>query len=320
MRYEDFKQIPVHVPPLDEQKAIAGFIDAQYRRINHLIRAKRRLIDLLNQQKQAIIHRAVSRGLDPNIRLKPSGSDWLGDVPDHWEVKPLKYWAQINRRTLPESTPPDHDFRYIDIGSVETGYLVKEPVAMQFSGAPSRARRLLSIGDTIISTVRTYLKAVYYIADEVNDLVASTGFAVLTPGAKVDPEYLSYVIQGNVFIDRVTAYSTGIAYPAISETRLGAFHLALPQSIQEQKLIVSAIRNEIATQASAIQRARAEINLLREYRTRLIADVVTGKVDVRGVELSSLDEGEAVEDLEIGEDTKTDEMTDIEEIANGDEQ
>jgi type I restriction enzyme S subunit len=302
-------------PPKEEQVAIAKFVEAFGRQVERLIREKQKMIALLNEQKQAIIHRAVTRGLDPNIRLKPSGVEWLGDVPEHWEVKPLKYWVHINRHTLPESTLPDYHFRYIDIGSVETGYLVKEPVVMQFKDAPSRARRLLSIGDTIISTVRTYLKAVYYVADEVNDLVASTGFAVLTPRTNVDPEYLSYVIQGNAFIDRVTAYSTGIAYPAISETRLGAFHLALPQSIQDQKAIASTIRKETSMAASAIQRAGTEINLLREYRTRLISDVVTGKLDVHGVELPAMDEGETVEDLNAG----VDEIEDIEENTNGDE-
>jgi len=323
--WRDFKYLPCLAPPPPEQSVIVRFIDYFEHQINRLIRAKQKMIGLLNEQKQSIINQYVTGKIDPRTgkpypRYKSSGVEWLADVPEHWEIRRLKYWAHINRHTLPESTPPYYYFRYIDIGSVETAYLNKEPVAMQFSNAPSRARRLLSTGDTIISTVRTYLKAVYYVADEVNDLVASTGFAVLTPRAEVDPEYLSYVIQGNSFIDRVTAYSTGIAYPAISETRLGTFHLALPsQSIQEQKTIVGTIRKETGIQNSAIQRSRTEIDLLREYRTRLIADVVTGKLDVRGVELPDIEETEGFEDRYASEGTETAEMNHPEEIINGDE-
>jgi len=315
---DDLFRIESLFPPKEEQIAIAKLVEAFGRQVDRLIRAKQKMIELLNEQKQTIINQYVTGKIDPRAgkpypRYKPSTVEWLGDIPEHWEVRRLKYWAHINQHKLPESTPLDYHFRYIDISSVETGYLNKEPVAMQFSNAPSRARRLLSIGDTIISTVRTYLKALYYVADEVNDLVVSTGFAILTPRTEVDPEYLSYVIQSNLFIDRVTAYSTGIAYPAISETRLGTFHLALPQSIQEQKTIVSTIRKETSIQASAIQRSRAEINLLHEYRTRLIADVVSGKLDVREVELPDMEETEELEDLYASEGTETTEMNDPDE-------
>src|SRR5690606_35188382 len=86
LRYEDFKQIYCVLPPLDEQRQIAWFLDRQERRVNRLIRAKQRLIALLNEQKQAIIQRAVTRGLDPDVRLKPSGVEWLGEVPEHWPL------------------------------------------------------------------------------------------------------------------------------------------------------------------------------------------------------------------------------------------
>ncbi len=88
--WDDFKQMPSPVPPPEEQAAIVRFLDHVDRRIRRYIRAKQKLIALLNEQKQAIIHRAVTRGLDPNVRLKPSGVEWLGEVPEHWEVRRLK--------------------------------------------------------------------------------------------------------------------------------------------------------------------------------------------------------------------------------------
>lgn len=280
---DDFYNIRVPVPPPCEQAAIAAWAARFDAQVHKFIRNKRRLIELLNEQKQAIINQAVTRGLDPNVQFKPSGVDWLGEVPEHWLSKPLKQWTQMNARTLPESTDGSFRFRYIDIGCVGTGLLVESPQWVRFSDSPSRARRVLKKGDTIISTVRTYLKAVYFVSEDVDDLVATTGFAVLTPRSGIVSEYLSYVIQSSSFVERVTAHSVGIAYPAISETRLGVFYVAMPPTEREQLCIVEQVKASTQAISNAIQRAQTGIELVREYRTRLIADVVTGKLDVRQV-------------------------------------
>lgn len=273
---------PTLLPPRAEQDQIVAYLRAQDAHVARFVKAKRDLIALLTEQKLRIIDQAVTRGLDPSARLRPSGIDWLGKVPEHWESKPLKRWARINSRTLGERTDPDFEFRYVDIGSVKTGRLAKELERMRFEAAPSRARRVLRRGDTIISTVRTYLKAIWYVNEDADDLIASTGFAVLTPGAKVEPEYLGYVTQSSAFVNRVTANSIGIAYPAIAESVLGRFPVAMPPSIPEQQAIVERIKADSAPLDQAIERAMTEIKLIREYRDRLIADAVTGQVDLRG--------------------------------------
>lgn len=280
--WESFKQMPSLVPPRPEQDQIVAYLRAQDAHISRLIKAKRDLIKLLTEQKLRVIDHAVTRGLDASVVLKPSGIEWLGEVPEHWEVKPLKRWVRLNARTLGQKTSPDFEFRYVDIGSVQTGRLVKELERIRFEAAPSRARRVLRRGDTIISTVRTYLKAIWYVSEDADDLIASTGFAVLTPGSGVEPEYLGYVIQSSPFVNRVTANSIGIAYPAIAETVLGRFPVALPPTVDEQQAIVARIKTESAPLDDAITRTEEEIKLIREYRDRLIADVVTGQVDVRG--------------------------------------
>jgi type I restriction enzyme S subunit len=281
--YSDrFAALEIPVPPRAEQDQIVAYLRAQDAHVARFIKAKRDLIALLTEQKLTIIDQAVTRGLDPNVRLKDSGVEWLGEVPEHWEVKPLKRWVRLNARTLSEKTDPDFEFRYVDIGSVKAGRLVKELERIRFEAAPSRARRVLRRGDTIISTVRTYLKAVWYVNEDADDLIASTGFAVLTPGSSVEPEYLGYVIQSTAFVNRVTANSIGIAYPAIAETVLGRFPVALPSTVGEQQSIVAHIKTESAPLDDAIARAEEEIKLIREYRDRLIADVVTGQIDVRG--------------------------------------
>lgn len=280
--FDQFGQIPIPVPPRREQDQIVAYLRAQDAHIARFIKTKRDLIKLLTEQKLRIIDQAISRGLDTAVALKASGIEWLGEVPEHWEVKPLKRWVRLNVRTLGQRTNPDFEFRYVDIGSVQTGRLVKELERIRFEAAPSRARRVLRRGDTIISTVRTYLKAIWYVGEDADDLIASTGFAVLTPGKNVEPEYLGYVIQSSAFVNRVAANSIGIAYPAIAETVLGRFPVALPPTVDEQQAIVAHIKTESAPLDDAIARTEEEIKLIREYRDRLIADVVTGQVDVRG--------------------------------------
>ncbi|WGZ32037.1 restriction endonuclease subunit S [Xylella fastidiosa subsp. pauca] len=277
-----FLDIALIQPPRPEQDQIVAYLRVQDAHIARFIKVKCDLIKLLTEQKRRIIDHAVTRGLDASVALKPSGIEWLGDVPVHWDVKPLKRWVRLNASTLGEKTDPDFEFRYVDIGSVQTGRLAKELERIRFEVAPSRARRVLRRGDTIISTVRTYLKAIWYVSEEADDLIASTGFAVLTPGNSAEPEYLGYVIQSSAFVNRVAANSIGIAYPAIAETVLGRFPVALPPTVDEQQAIVAHIKTESAPLDDAITRTEEEITLIREYRDRLITDVVTGQVDVRG--------------------------------------
>jgi len=300
LRPEHFKLIYSCFPLHKEQIQIARFLDWKTSQINKFIRNKRRLIELLKEQKQNIINQAVTRGLDPKVKLKPSGVEWLGDIPEHWEVAPLKHLASINARVLPESTDENYTFKYCDISSVGTGRLIEEPETLRFDQAPSRARRILKKGDTILSTVRTYLKAVYYVPDEVEDWIASTGFAVLTPKKEIHPPFLGLLIQSNNFINRVIRESIGVAYPAIAETKLGTLHLSYPVSIEEQQKILEYITDSSKAIDQAISRAEREIELMREYRTRLISDVVTGKVDVRGIEVPDVSEEEL---LALDEDT-----------------
>lgn len=277
-----FLDIPLLQPPRPEQEKIVAYLRAQDAHIARFIKTKRDLIGLLSEQKLRIIDHTVTRGLDASVKLKPSGIEWLGDVPEHWESKPLKRWVRFNASTLGEKTDPDFEFRYVDIGSVKTGGLAKELERIRFEAAPSRARRVLRRGDTIISTVRTYLKAIWYVNEDADDLIASTGFAVLTPGKGVEPEYLGYVIQSGALMNRITANSIGIAYPAIAETVLGRFPVVMPPTVIEQQAIVTHIKSESAPLDTAIEQALAEIKLIREYRDRLIADAVTGQVDLRG--------------------------------------
>ncbi len=277
------------LPPLPEQVAIARFLGRMDRRITRYIAAKEKLVALLEEYGQVLVSDAVTGRFDvctgkPYPAYKPSGIEWLGDVPTHWEIQRLKTWLGINELVLPEHTDAEYTFAYLDIGAVETGRLVMMPKRIRFGDSPSRARRIVRAGDTLVSTVRTYLKAVWWYEGEMHsdngDLIASTGFAVLTPRHDTCPKFVSYVCQSDPFTDRVTANSVGTAYPAIIETNLGTFNVCVPP-LSEQAAIARFLDQKIEKIGKAINRAQGEIDLLREYRTRFIADVVTGKLDVR---------------------------------------
>ncbi len=297
LEFEDFKRLPIALPRPKEQTQIARFLDWKTTQIDRFICNKRRLIELLKEQKQALINQAVTGRIDvrtgkPYPGYKDSGVLWLGKVPVHWEVQPIKHITKINSDVLPESTSPDYKFRYIEISDVGTGELVNEPEIVTFGKAPSRARRCVKPGDTIISTVRTYLKAVLHITEDLAHVVVSTGFAVFRPKATLSPTFLGYVVRGEAFINQVMAESVGVSYPAIAETRLGSLKVAFPKDIEEQNQIVSFIEKSSEPLTMAITRTQREIDLMQEYRTRLISDVVTGKLDVRDVEVPEVDESE----------------------------
>ena len=217
-------------------------------------------------------------GLKPYPKMKDSGVPWLGEVPAHWETRPLKRWVRMNRDVLPEATSPEYEFRYLDIGSVGTGVLTARPQRLRFAAAPSRARRVVSDGDTIVSTVRTYLNAVYFVEGNSDELVCSTGFAVLTPTAGTVPKFVSYLCQSRAFTDRVTADSVGIAYPAIAETRLAAFHVAIPP-LPEQTAIVRFLDYMDRRIRRYIRAKQKLIKLLEEQKQAIIHRAVTRGLD-----------------------------------------
>ena len=223
---------------------------------------------------------SIAVRLKPYKHMKDSGVEWLGEVPAHWDVRPLKHWLGINESVLPDDTDPDYLLEYLDIGSIGIGHLVALPERMSFRDAPSRARRIVSEGDTLVSTVRTYLKAVWHAESAKAGLIASTGFAVLTPRCGTWSKFVSYVCQSQPFTDGVMANSIGVAYPAIAETRLGSLPIAVPP-LEEQALIARFL-DHATSRIERYTRAKEKlIALLKEQKQVIVHDAVTGRIDVR---------------------------------------
>nr|WP_199000916.1 restriction endonuclease subunit S [Flavobacterium sp. ASV13] len=294
---DDLRSLKLPFPNPVEQTAIVNFLDYKTAKIDRFIRKKKQLIKLLNEQKSGIINQAVTKGLDVNAKMKPSGIECLGDIPEHWEVKPLKYFVSLNDEVLSEKTSPEYEIKYIDIGNVNGDGKISEIVEYKFKDAPSRAKRVVKKGDVIISTVRTYLKAITLINENSTNLIASTGFAVLRPKAKMVSEFLNNVVRANYFIQKITSHSYGVSYPAINASQIICFYLAVPCE-KEQQQIVSHIETETSKLNQAISTIEKEIALVQEYKTALIAEAVTGKIDVRDYEIPVKEKVETYEDLE----------------------
>jgi type I restriction enzyme S subunit len=244
-----------------------------------LIQKKQRQIELLQEKRSALISHAVTKGLDPNAKMKDSGIEWLGEIPAHWEVRRLKYTASINDEALSETTDPDYEFVYVDISSVDAAKGVVATEVYRFEDAPLRARRIVRDGDTIVSTVRTYLRAIAPIRDPDDNLIVSTGFAVVRP-RKLDSGYLSYALRSPFFVETVVSRSTGVSYPAINAPEVGNIGVSIPP-LDEQCAIASFLDRETARIDALTEKINQSIETLHEYRVALISAAVTGKIDVR---------------------------------------
>jgi type I restriction enzyme S subunit len=272
----EFKQILSPCPPPAEQAAIVQFLDWANGQLDRAIRAKRRVIALLNEQKQAIIHHAVLRGLDPSASLKPSGISWLEKIPTHWEIRRGKdLFREVDQRSkagLEELLSVSHI----------TGVTPRSQKNItMFKAASYAGSKLCMPGDLVINTMWAWMGALSVSRYEG---IVSPSYGVYRPknASGLTSDYADYLLRTRLYVAEYTVRSTGITssrlrlYP---EQFLRVPILLPPE--KEQESIAHYIVAETKGLDRAILTADREIALLREYRTRLVADVVTGKLDVR---------------------------------------
>jgi type I restriction enzyme S subunit len=316
---ESFLDAPFPLPSISEQSAIERFLDHVDRRIRRYIRAKQKLIKLLEEQKQAIIHRAVTRGLDPDVRLKPSGVEWLGDVPEHWQVLRGKYLGQLF------STPsvPDSD---LAVGSEgQPMYLKVSDLTNSGPGLRvwSSALRVTNRSLVPVNASRRCLVfpkrggAIY-----TNKVGLVDGTFFLDPNlmgwriaSRFDPRYVALLLKARTLVDLADVSSV----PQLNNKHIYPICFPAPSRL-EQESIVDWLATALAGVDAAESSVRVGIQLVREYRTRLIADVVTGKLDVREVAArlpNEVEEQEPLEEIEVGTDIDADMPNDIDSISEG---
>ncbi len=270
------QSIRVPLPPLPEQSVIVRYLDYVDRRIRRHVAAKRKLIALLEEEKQAVVNRAVTRGIDPNVPVKPSGVEWLGDVPAHWEMRrgkrlfsPRRELAKPNDVQLSATQaygviPQDEYERKVGRRIVKISLHLDK-------------RRHVEVDDFVIS-MRSFQGGL--------ERAWATGcirssYIVLRPTIEVDVEFFSYVFKSRAYIQALQSTANFIRDGQdLNFNNFCAVDLPFPPA-DEQREIAVALGEATANIDTSIARARRQIALVQEYRTRLIADVVTGKLDVR---------------------------------------
>ena len=290
LRPEHFKMIYGCLPPLSEQVAIARFLDHADRRIRRYIRAKQKLITLLEEQKQALIHRAVTRGLDPNS-LKPSGVELRGERPERqWEPIKIKYLSSLKGRLGWQGLKASE---YTSEGPyvVSSAHFRDHKINWEICPHVTRERYemdeniQLAQGDILLMKDGAAMGKLAFL-DELPGLACLNSHLLLfrplanDPGATYFPQFMFFYMQAECFQGYVQVNGTGATFLGISQESIGNHKVCLP-SRAEQVAIVEHLDAATAAIDTTICSANRQIELLGEYHTRLIADVVTGKLDVR---------------------------------------
>ena len=282
MNFQDLKRLPLPIPPLDEQQVIVDFLDRETAQIDALIEKQKQLIATLGERRQSVISNAVTKGIDEDVPVKYSGLPWLGNIPENWSLKPLKSIATLNPEVLSDNTDEELPIRYIEISNVSLINGVEGWTETKFGEAPSRARRVVRPRDVLISTVRTYLRAIGMVR-EVSELgfdVASTGFAALR-AKSVNSDFLELAITAEYFVSGIEAASVGVSYPGINSSQIMSMRIPVPP-LDVQGQISAHVRSLIAELDILKDKTEKMIEVLKERRQALISAVVTGKIDVRG--------------------------------------
>ncbi|MBI3234127.1 MAG: restriction endonuclease subunit S [Bacteroidetes bacterium] len=307
-----FKDTFLPLPPHSEQIVIANFLDYKIAKIDRFIHKKKQLIKLLNEQKAGIINDVVTKGLDTNVKMKDSGIEWLGNIPEHWEISKLKWFAKTTSGATPLSSNQkdyyDGDIPWIRSTDLTDNYIYLENVPIKITNK--------AVSETACSVlpIESVLVAMYGGAGTIgkNGLIqieAVTNQAVcgIYPSNKVTSRFLQFYLH--FFRPYWMIVATGTRKdPNIGQDAVKNMILPIPPLI-EQVAIVNHIEKETEIISKTIATIEKEITLVQEYRTALIAEAVTGKIDVCGYKLSGITDDETFdEELRMIEEDETDEF------------
>lgn len=277
------RTLRVACPDEDEQKAISSFLDVETSKIDGLVSEQRRLIELLKEKRQAVISHAVTKGLNPNAPMKPSGIQWLGDVPQQWSVKPLKYLATFRSGGTPSKTVPAYwhgDVLWASSKDLKTETLADTIDHITQHALDSDAATLVPAGSVLVVVRGMILLHTFPVVQTLVPMAINQDLKALTPAECIDVSYLPWLLRG----------STDATFGRIDEAAHGtkvlrmegwtSIQLPVPP-IDEQLEIVATVEKQLETLLRLQAEAKRAIELLQERRTALISAAVTGKIDVR---------------------------------------
>lgn len=282
--YSEMKNINIPIPGQDEQAGIANFLDRKTAKIDELIAKQEKMIELLGEKRQALISHAVTKGLDPSVKMKDSGALWLGEVPEHWGIHKLKYAVE-------RIGDIDHYMpKTVSIGKpyIMTGDMSEKASLIDFSSCKQISEEDFSklsqkirpsIGDLIFARYAT-IGTVCYVDIEDDFLVSYSCVTIKPNHGKTSGKYLFYFFKSNFFLEEIKSYINSNTQGNVGVESLYRTKLAIPPQ-NEQRFIIDFIEEKTAKIDTLIQKAKQAIELLKERRTALICAAVTGKIDVR---------------------------------------
>jgi type I restriction enzyme S subunit len=299
----DLRSLKLPNPSPEEQTAIARFLDYKLAKINRFIQKKKQLIKLLNEQKATIINQAVTKGLDPNAKMKDSGIEWLGEIPEHWEVRKLKYVANCFPSNIDKHSKEDEKqvrlCNYTDV--YKNDYITDSMDLMLATATDEQIEKFTLLqGDVIItkdSETANDIAVPAYVKEPLTNVVCGYHLSVLRPYETLYGEFLFRVLQCKEINIQFEVRSNGVTRVGLGVYDLKNAKIPVPP-INEQTKIVEYISKETTTIYTTISKIEKELALTEEYKTALIAEAVTGKIDVRGYEVPEILEEETYEEIE----------------------
>jgi type I restriction enzyme S subunit len=293
----------IALPPVKEQQAVLDFLDCETAKIDTLVEEQKRLIELLKEKRQAVISQAVTKGMDPNVPMKDSGVEWLGQVPAHWRLARLKFVAHVQTgvaKGKDNSGKVTVEVPYLRVANVQDGYLDLDDVATIEIPADDLPRYCLRAGDVLMNEGGDFDKLGRgHVWDGSIDPCIHQNHVFAVRPLGVSPQWLNAVTSSNYaqfyFMSR-SKQSTNLA--SISSTNLMDLPVIIPPA-DEQEVILNAIDSQCATFDQMIVSGQGAIQLLQERRSALISAAVTGKIDVRGGDVTAA-WAEATADIAAG--------------------
>lgn len=286
MSREDLMGFPVLLPPLPEQTAIVTFLDHETAKIDALVEEQRRLIELLKEKRRAVISHAVTKGLNPDTPMKHAGIEWLGEVPEHWEVKRLSHLVRpgtsITYGIVQAGPDIEGGVPYIRTSDMSGDELPMEGyLRTSFEIDEAYARSRVYPGDLVIA-IRATIGKPLIVPEELSGANLTQGTAKFSPGDKAINHYVCHFLRSNGAVSEFSRIGKGATFKEITLDMLRRFPILLPP-IDEQAAICEHLSEQTSRFDRLISAAETTTHLLQERRAALISAAVTGKIDVRNL-------------------------------------
>ncbi len=316
-KYSDMRTIMIPVPSQDEQIQISRYLDWQISKINKFIKNKKKIITLLKEQKQNIINKAVTKGINSDVKMKDSGVSLLGDIPENWEVKKFGRCFSFGRGLpITKSDLISKGVAVISYGQIHaksnSGTHISHDLIRYVNNEylATKQQCLLNKNDFVFADTSEDIEGVGNYAFNDYELPVFAGYHVVIarPIKLSYPKFYAYLFQSTNWKLQVQTHVNGVKVYSINKGILRSTFILIPP-LSEQRAIVDFLEKETALIDTTINRTEREIELIQEYRTRLVSDVVTGKVDVRSVEIPDFDSVEMEQEVEGDEETKDELIT-----------